>query len=207
MTGETITSPQLEDAVREIAHLRLAAAYEHQVSAAHAEFAAFPKSRRGALHEQLGRLRLAATGQADEANTRVSSAALASAMAHAGARPTLTIAAWAAEPRTRGDSQPATAEPVTVTLLAAAVDEIWALRQQLAYEAVVASSYGALRIFPKSRRGQLTRQVERLTQCARGQVQNAYVGVTPHAFDAVVREFGIREHLTVAAWTAARAGK
>jgi hypothetical protein len=59
---------------------------------------------------------------------------------------------------------------VPVTVLSAALDEIWRLRMQLAVEARTLEANLALRTFPRGRREITGKQVERMRRAARGEV-------------------------------------
>lgn len=94
-----------------------------------------------------------------------------------------------------------THEPSTLDLLSAALDEIYALRRALAYEArVVEAQTLDLKSLARGRRLILTAAVMRM----RGgvtQVRNAYSGISYKSLDAEARRHGC-DYLTVASWEA-----
>ena len=71
------------------------------------------------------------------------------------------------------------AESVSFDLYRQAIDEIFALRQALAYESCVIEAHLDYKMFPKSRRGIARVQVERMRRSAQGNVLRAYA-IKPH---------------------------
>lgn len=85
---------------------------------------------------------------------------------------------------------------VPLAAYSAALDEIYRLREALAYEAVVTDTHLAYRTFPKSRRGSAENQVERMRAAARGESQRAYAPVSHLVLRHCLGEAGASETLT-----------
>lgn len=96
-------------------------------------------------------------------------------------------------------------ETVPMALYSAALDEVWALRRALAYEASVAEVHGEYKTFPQSRRRFLAEQVERMRRAARGEAERAYASTNSRSIDHALREAGASQTLTRFEWEAGRA--
>lgn len=81
-------------ALDEIRRLRQALAYEAAVTAAHLNYATFPKSRRAIAAGQVERMRAAARGETRTAYADVSHLSLRHALGQADAPTTLTRSQW-----------------------------------------------------------------------------------------------------------------
>lgn len=82
----------------------------------------------------------------------------------------------------------------------AALDEIYRLRQALAYEASVLAVHLGYASFPKSRRGHAENQVERMRQAARGATLEAYHDTSHLSLGHAAREAGVPKTLTRGEW-------
>lgn len=89
---------------------------------------------------------------------------------------------------------------VPLAVFSAALDEIYALRQALAYEALVVDNHLAYRTFPKSRRDHAEQQVARMQACARGDAKATYDRDTWASRRHALREAGASDTLTSAEW-------
>lgn len=85
---------------------------------------------------------------------------------------------------------------VSIETYSAALDEIYRLRQALAYEALVCAVHGDYKTFPKSRRDVLANQVERMQKAARGLSGHAYGGLMGQSLRLALRDAGASETLT-----------
>lgn len=65
---------------------------------------------------------------------------------------------------------------VPLAFYSEALDEIYALRRALAYEACVIAAHLGYKAFPKTRRNIASEQAERMRLAARGKVEVAYAG-------------------------------
>lgn len=91
---------------------------------------------------------------------------------------------------------------VPLSLLSAALDEIYALRELVAYEAGVREADLTYATYPKGRRDIARDRIQKLRCAARGQVALA-IASTPYAsLRAALREAGAKETLTRSAWEA-----
>lgn len=85
----------------------------------------------------------------------------------------------------------------------AALDEIYALRRALAYEArVVEAQTMDMTRLGKGRRHHLERSIMRMTQAARGDVDVAYAGTSSRSLDRSMDEAGASNLLTRSSWEA-----
>lgn len=74
--------------------------------------------------------------------------------------------------------------------LTAALDEIWWLRQALAYEAEILAAHLAYRTFPKSRRRYAAEQLTRMAFAAGGHAAAAYAACDPRALRSALQRAG-----------------
>lgn len=89
----------------------------------------------------------------------------------------------------------------------AALDEVYALRRALAFEAsVVEANTLDLKALSKRRRHQLTQAVERMRGAARGEAAAAYAEVNPRSLDQAMIRAGGSNVLTRASWEASLVG-
>lgn len=86
-------------------------------------------------------------------------------------------------------------------LLSRALDEIYALRAALAYEASRTSADLDMKSYPKSRRAIAEQAIERMQAAARGQAARAYAGKSSTFLKHSLREAGASETLTLTEWT------
>lgn len=96
-----------------------------------------------------------------------------------------------------GDPTPQT---VPLALLSRALDEIYALRQLVAYEADIRVADLGYATYPKSRRKVALARIEALRQAARGQAQEAVAGTSYLSLRHAMREAGASAVLTWHAW-------
>ena len=85
-----------------------------------------------------------------------------------------------------------------------ALDEIYALRRALAYEAQVLETHLLYKTFPKGRREIAVAQCARMKAAARGLVDAAYVDKGSSTLRSALRLAGAEETLTRAEWEAER---
>lgn len=89
----------------------------------------------------------------------------------------------------------------------AALDEVYALRRALAFEASVVEAHTLdLRSIGKNRRHQLERAVERMRGAARGESSTSYAGVNHRSLDRAMERAGGSNLLTRASWEASLIG-
>lgn len=91
---------------------------------------------------------------------------------------------------------------VPLSLLSRALDEIYALRRALAYEAACTVAHLGFKTLPKRARWVAEEQIGRMRAAARGEVANAYSGQPRRSLDAAMREAGASETLTLSQWKA-----
>jgi hypothetical protein len=91
---------------------------------------------------------------------------------------------------------------VPVDELSAALDEIYRLRQVLAYEACGIEAHLDYATFPKSRRAVAEDQVARMRLAAAGHSQAAYAGKSHTVMRMALREAGASETFTRNQWQA-----
>jgi hypothetical protein len=91
---------------------------------------------------------------------------------------------------------------VPLALYARALDEIYALRRSMAYEAAIVAVHLDYKTFPKTRRRFAEEQVERMRQSARGRVRHSLAGTSYLSLDSASREAGIEPTLTRSQWEA-----
>ena len=84
----------------------------------------------------------------------------------------------------------------------AALDEIYRLRQLLAYEARVVEATLDYKSFPKSRRAAHEAQVERMRFAARGNAEDEVGNLSHLSLRACMREAGMPDTLTRSQWEA-----
>jgi hypothetical protein len=75
--------------------------------------------------------------------------------------------------------------------LTAALDEIYLLRQAMAYEAAVLQEHTRFASFPKSRRVWATQQIERMRKAAESGGRAAYADVNPGSLSIEARNCGL----------------
>lgn len=88
---------------------------------------------------------------------------------------------------------------VPLETLTEALDEIYALRLALAYEAGVTAAHLELKTFPKSRRYPAQKQIERMRSAARGE-RRSHVTVQRAALRSAMVDAGASETLTRDEW-------
>ena len=93
-------------------------------------------------------------------------------------------------------------ETVPLELYSRALDEIFALRQALAYEGAIIEAHLEYRTFPKSRSAIARAQVERMQRSARGEVLKTYAGKPRLSLQGALRQAGAPATLTRAEWEA-----
>jgi hypothetical protein len=81
-----------------------------------------------------------------------------------------------------------------------ALDEIYRLRQLLAYEAQCVSATLEMKTFPKSRRDVHERQIERMRAAARGEAEVRMAGMSNTVLRYCLRDAGAAETLTRSQW-------
>jgi hypothetical protein len=81
-----------------------------------------------------------------------------------------------------------------------ALDEIYRLRQLLAYEAQCVSATLEMKTFPKSRRDVHERQIERMRAAARGEAEVQMAGMSSTVLRHCLRSAGAGETLTRSQW-------
>lgn len=86
----------------------------------------------------------------------------------------------------------------------AALDEVFRLRQALAYEARVSESLLSYTSLPVGARKKAEGQVERMRRSARGEVEAVYAEVPNHHRQSVMRQAGMHPTLTRGQWEADR---
>lgn len=106
--------------------------------------------------------------------------------------PSIVTQAFAAELRAAMQSSSA----VPLALYSAALDEIYRLREALAYEAGGIENHTSYATFPKSRRSIAAQQIERMRSAARGDSQVAYAGLNSAVLRGALREAGAPDTLT-----------
>lgn len=80
------------------------------------------------------------------------------------------------------------------------LDEVYALRRALAYEASVVAAHLTLKSFPKSRREFAENQIERMRLAACGGSALAYAGTSSLSLRSAFKEAGASESLTRSNW-------
>jgi hypothetical protein len=90
----------------------------------------------------------------------------------------------------------------TERLLFDALDEIYALRRALAFEAGVVEAHMTYKSFPKSRRRIAEHQAERMRASARGDVQVQYSGCNAQSLHNAMTKAGASNTFTTASWKA-----
>ena len=81
-----------------------------------------------------------------------------------------------------------------------ALDEIYRLRELLAYEAQCVSATLEMKTFPKSRREVHERQVERMRSAARGEAEVQMAGMSSMVLRHCMRDAGASQTLTRSQW-------
>lgn len=85
----------------------------------------------------------------------------------------------------------------------AALDEVYALRRALAYEARVVEAHTLdIPRLGKNHREHLERAIERMKGAARGESATVYAGTNRRSMDQCMEEAGVSETLTRAEWEA-----
>lgn len=105
-------------------------------------------------------------------------------------------------PDTASLDRPREEPTVPARLYSAALDEVYALRMALAYEAGVVEAHADYKTFPKTRRPIVENQAERMRASARGEVLAAYASKNPRGLRAALRDAGAPETLTRQHWEA-----
>lgn len=88
----------------------------------------------------------------------------------------------------------------TFELLSLALDEIYRLREALAYEAGGIVAHAEYKTFPKSRRIVAAEQIMRMRQAARGEARVAYAGESSAHLRGALRSAGAGETFTMNDW-------
>lgn len=85
-----------------------------------------------------------------------------------------------------------------------ALDEIWRLRQALAWEAGAIEADIGMKSFPKSRRQIAAERIDRLRAAARGESERAYAGVSSIFLRNAMQRAGASETFTRHQWEVER---